>query len=72
MFCILPAVIWIGEAFVTEVGAEENEDLACVDGKCGVNLGVKWVLPWLCLWEWLMEATFVESIFADEAKKRGS
>lgn len=46
MFCILPAVIWIGEVFVAEAEAEENED-----GECGVNLGVKWVTLWLCLWE---------------------
>ena len=26
MFCILPAVIWIGEAFVEEAKVEEIED----------------------------------------------
>ena len=31
MFCSLPAVIWIGEAFVREAAAEENDDAACLD-----------------------------------------
>jgi hypothetical protein len=51
MFCILPAVIWIGEAFVREAAAEENDDAACFDGECGVNLGVESLTPCLSLWE---------------------
>ena len=53
--CTLPPVIWIREALVEEVEAEEVEDAASVDA----DGGSEWVLP---LWEWISKATSVTPV----------